>query len=303
VDVLRQVVLPKLDRVRPAGGQYLASCPVPGHGKGNGDRNPSLTVDRGEQVAVIFSCKAGCDQRDIRAALEARGVDWSLVSRPRDGERRPGGDDTWLPCHKDHGPTGHGKVAEYRYVDAEGRFVFGVTRCAKKDFAQWRPDPSSRPGRRWSITEKDADGTSRRVVPYLLYRLPEVLNAISKGWTVWLAGGEKDVDSLVRAGVVATCNNGGEGSWRAEFAQWLAGADVVIVADRDAAGWKFAANAVETLLPLARSLEVVRALAGKDAFDHFAAGHELHEFVQLGVPLPAPTAVPGCPDCEAEGVQ
>ena len=115
-----------------------------------------------------------------------------------------------------------------------------------------------------------------RLVPY---RLPAVLEATAEGGC-WVVEGERDADTLAHAGLVATCNSGGAGKWRDEYAAYLRGAsEVVIVADRDPAGYRHA-------LDVARSLDgttVVRvALAAegcKDVSDHLAAGHALGELV------------------------
>lgn len=48
--------------------QVQASCPVPGHGKGNGDRNPSLSVTDNMGQALVY-CHAGCAPEDIMDAL------------------------------------------------------------------------------------------------------------------------------------------------------------------------------------------------------------------------------------------
>lgn len=294
-DALRSLVLPRLERVRPAGGgAFVAACPVAGHGKGGGDRNPSLSIAPGDTQPVVFRCQAGCDQDDVKAALIGRGVDWAAVCLP--GEPRSEQPDTWMPC-------GHERAAEYLYRDAGGTVRYGTARCSLKGhgcsgFAYWRPDPGSRSGRRWRLTEPDATGR-RRMVAHLPYRLPEVLTAIAAGRTVWVVEGEKDADRLAQLGVAATCNDGGAGKWNTEYAAHLAGADVVVVADRDAPGWRHAEQVVATLLPVARSVEVVRAAVGKDASDHLDAGRSIGAFVNLATPLLAPTAVPGCPDCGA----
>jgi hypothetical protein len=57
----------------------MCKCPVPGHGKGRGDRHPSLHVSVGRQHPVIFHCKAGCSQDAAIDALRSRGL-WP--SRP-----------------------------------------------------------------------------------------------------------------------------------------------------------------------------------------------------------------------------
>jgi len=55
-------------------GRGLAHCPVPGHGRGRGDRHPSLSVSRGDRRPVVFHCHAGCSQADVIAALERHGL-------------------------------------------------------------------------------------------------------------------------------------------------------------------------------------------------------------------------------------
>jgi hypothetical protein len=52
---------------------FMCRCPVPSHGNGKGDRNPSLLVKDGDR-APLFKCFAGCDVRDVLAELRARGL-------------------------------------------------------------------------------------------------------------------------------------------------------------------------------------------------------------------------------------
>jgi putative DNA primase/helicase len=55
------------------GGSYLIRCPVPSHGNGKGDRNPSLTIKDGDKPGrVLVHCYAGCDSLDILAELRRR---------------------------------------------------------------------------------------------------------------------------------------------------------------------------------------------------------------------------------------
>lgn len=57
---------------RRADSNYLCRCPGPLHR--NGDRNPSLSVKDGRNGRPLFHCFAGCDFRDIVAALERQGI-------------------------------------------------------------------------------------------------------------------------------------------------------------------------------------------------------------------------------------
>lgn len=280
-DALRQLVLPLLTNVRPGGGGYTASCPA------HSDRHASLSVGAGKTHPVVFKCHAGCNPDSIIAAL---GIDWSALTAPRStASERPAIDD-FIVCGW-NGRTHdyrHRKVAEYRYHDADDRFVFAVARCALKGngcqgFRQWRPDPTAKSGKRWSVTLPD--GT--RVGEGLPYRLPQLISSPAS-LNRYVVEGEKDVLALAERGIPATCNAGGAMKWTARHGAWLEGCDVVIVADRDEAGWAHAESVVNTLLPVARSIEVVRARVGKDLSDHLAAGLGLAELAVVATPRPAP---------------
>jgi hypothetical protein len=70
---------------RLADGSYLVPCPVPSHGKGCGDRNPSLRIGDGASRLLVH-CYAGCDAHDVLDALRWRGL---LDDREqRDWDRR-----------------------------------------------------------------------------------------------------------------------------------------------------------------------------------------------------------------------
>ncbi len=159
-----------------------------------------------------------------------------------------------------------------------------MTRCDHKCFAQWRPDDTTRSGRRWSLNDKEGN----RLVPLIPYRLPELLAAKEADRVIWIAEGEKDVHALVDHGLPATCNAAGAGKWAAEHAAYLEGADVTIVADRDEKGRQHATAVVDSLRGLARTVYVVQARTGKDAADHFAAGHKDADFHQVWAPVPHP---------------
>lgn len=177
-------------------------------------------------------------------------------------------------CGMTHGeaePTSIGSakrariVAVYPYTDEHGTVLFEVVRKEPKSFLQRQPNGA------WG--RGDA-----RLVPY---RLPEVLAAVEAGDRVWICEGERDVEAMRAAGVVATCNAGGAGKWLPEFARYLGGADVTIVADRDEPGRQHARQVFASLNRVARSVSVVQAASGKDAADHLGAGRTVREFVPV----------------------
>ena len=59
---------------KPAGSGFICSCPLPTHGKGRGDKHPSLSIAASSDGSLLLHCKAGCDSRDIFSALRARGL-------------------------------------------------------------------------------------------------------------------------------------------------------------------------------------------------------------------------------------
>jgi putative DNA primase/helicase len=122
-------------------------------------------------------------------------------------------------------------VANYIYEDESGNVLFRKVRTAAKKFWQQRPDGNGG----WTSSIKGV----RRV----LYRTPELIEAIALEHTVLIVEGEKDVDNVHKLGMAATCNSEGASEpgktpkWRAEYNEQLRGADVVLVPDNDNAGW------------------------------------------------------------------
>jgi hypothetical protein len=88
-------------------------------------------------------------------------------------------------------------TAIYDYTDEAGELLFQVCRKPDKQFPQRRPDGKG--GWIWKT------GDVRKV----LYRLPELGEAIATEHRVLIVEGEKDVESLRKLNVPATCNPGG----------------------------------------------------------------------------------------------
>lgn len=258
-------------RVQQRGRDAMAQCPA------HDDRTPSLHITVGE-TRVLVRCHAGCDTDDVLAALRFTRADLfdEPIERPADGA---GGDD-WMPCSK----RGHRQVAAYPYVDEDGQLLFTVHRCAHKCFAQSRPDPTAKSGRRWRLH----DDTGQLLVRLVPYRLPQLLQAVADHRVIWIVEGEKDADVLANRalGVPATCSPGGAGKWRPDYNRYFHGADITIVADRDHAGRAHAEHITTALTGIASSIHIVQARHGKDAADHLAAGGHCGNFITVAEPVP-----------------
>ena len=256
------LVLSRLDGVKKNGTGWMARCPA------HDDHTPSLRVWEDNEGRVAFRCFADCDHDRVREALglpkPQQDDDYPSTYRPKDSPES-------LPI-----------VAKYRYTDEHGTWLYTVGRTPNKQFPVWRPDPADPSRIVWGLAKV-------RRVPY---RLPQVISTSQAGGTVYICEGEKDVESVERAGAVATCNPHGAGKWRDEYSQALAHAHVVIVRDKDEPGHEHAAAVAASVEHLAASVRVVEAAEGKDAADHFAAGHGLDDFVTVkaaSVSLPSDT--------------
>lgn len=61
-------------KAKPNGDDWMASCPCSGHGKGRGDKNPSLSIKEGESGELLLHCFAGCTWDEITSELGRRGI-------------------------------------------------------------------------------------------------------------------------------------------------------------------------------------------------------------------------------------
>lgn len=239
-------VLSKLDDhgLKKAGGSWTARCPA------HADSTASLSVSEGSEQPVVVHCHAGCQPEDI---LHAVGLSWAEVcaERPLNGNG-----------------NGHSKpeiIATYDYVDEAGDLLYQVVRMTPKTFRQRRPNGQG--GWDWKL------GDVRRP----LYQLPEVLDAIADDLPVFVVEGEKDADAIRRAGFAATCNSGGAGKWLPDHTDALAGAEVVVVADRDLPGRRHAAFVAHQLETVGAKVRCAEPKHGKDVADHLAAGHQVED--------------------------
>ena len=165
-----------------------------------------------------------------------------------------------------------GQPIYYVYHAADGTPLFRVGRKGQKPNKHYFQEHPTESG--WV---KGGIPEAQRV----LYRLPELLQAPNDA-LVFIPEGEKCVDSLRRAGLVATCNAGGAGKWLAQYNEPLRGRQVVILPDNDGpdttppyAGQKHALQVARALAGVAASVKLVE-LPGLpsegDVYDYFAAG-------------------------------
>ena len=240
-----------------SGRQVL--CPGPGHS----DQDRSLSVKlKDDGTGILVHSFSGDDP---------------IVCK--DHIRQKLGLPPFTPTKKGNGKDKPRKVivAEYDYTDESGAILFQVVRYEPKTFRQRKPDGSGK--WTWSL------GDVRRV----LFKLPELVEAMAADHPVFIVEGEKDVLALNKFGIVATTNPGGAGKWRAEFSETLRGADAVLIPDNDDAGWDHVNQIGAQLHGVADRLRVLVLpnLPPKgDASDWFASGGTREQFDALVAQAP-----------------
>ena len=240
-----EMVLDRLEGVKPNGNGWMARCPA------HDDQKASLSIRVGDSQPVVLHCHAGCD---LSAILEELGLGMADILRP-------------AASASDNGKA----QTIYEYQDKSGDLLFQVIRRPGKKFFQRRPNGKGG----WINNLKGV-----RCVPY---RLPELLTT-DPSESVFIPEGEKDVENLRSLGLTATCNPGGAGKWQKGYGVFLKGRDVVILSDNDDAGRKHALQVGRELIKVAGSVRVLElpSLPEKgDVSDWLAAGSTREALLDL----------------------
>jgi putative DNA primase/helicase len=217
-------------------GHWYAICPC------HDDHTPSLCIDHGDKQPFVFKCRAECRQEDIIYAIKKIGISF--------GSDKFGSD---KPSAKVNNKFR--AVATFYYRDESGTVLSRVVRMEKttangkeKTFPQQSLDENGN----WR-TGKGAMKGVRRV----LYRLPQLL-AADPNALVFVPEGEKHCDKVAEeVGLIATCNPGGAGKWRAEFNEFFRGRHAVVLADNDQPGRDHALSVARQLYGIAASVRIL----------------------------------------------
>jgi putative DNA primase/helicase len=106
---------------RRSSNGWLVRCPCPNHGKGRGDRYPSLSIADGDDGRLLATCFAGCKFEEIIDELKRRGliVNDNRTTEPYRPARRvvvepePEPDPEALKIWRGAAPAPYSVVAEY----------------------------------------------------------------------------------------------------------------------------------------------------------------------------------------------
>lgn len=181
----------------------------------------------------------------------------------------------------------------YEYRSADGVTRFRKVRLPPKVF--WLERPDSKGG--WIKNTEGVDTS-------LLYHADEVVKAIAAGLVICVAEGEKDCDTLRRAGFVATCNAHGASDptkrqkpkWTAAHSAQLAGAEIVVLNDNDPPGYAHAETTCRLSLGVASR---VRRLDLKPHWPDIPKGGDVSDWLAAGASVDALKAlIAAAPDYE-----
>lgn len=258
-----------------SGGGWMCQCPA------HDDRNPSLSINAGDDGRALLHCFAGCTVEAICEAIGGLRVSDLMPDDPaRQGHaakarhranvyRNPSGairkgdtvdvdgvdtPERTFPMACDAVAALEQKLcsrsAIWTYANAAGEPVGVVVRWDKPSGKDIRP------------VSRLADGSGWRIggmpEPRPLYGLPELL-ATPAGSRVYVTEGEKAADAARAVGLTATTS--AHGSKSAAKADWspLAGHDVVILPDHDDAGERYADDVARLATAAgAKSVRIVR---------------------------------------------
>ena len=267
-------ILGRFRGVKGGRGQYTCKCPA--HDDVQCSLSICFTTNKKTGLpTTLFKCFAGCDLQEI---LDAASLTMADI---QESPARP----TWQQKMAEYYEADF--AAEYSYHDERGVYLYSKIRMkAKADGKKViRYAQIDRAADRYSICKK-AD------LPKVLYRLPQLLQALSKGRPVYLVEGEKDCDNLRSHGLTAT-TAGGVNDWQPEFARYFRGATVYILPDNDEPGRKLAEEVKRDLRRYAHCVKVVPTSDAEkgDVSDYLDAGgtvEDLQNLVSEAEPIYAP---------------
>lgn len=238
------------------GNNYSARCPA------HEDRNPSLSVSETQDSKLLIKCHAGCTLEDICNTLGIKPYD--LFPHK-------------VKYHtKKYCPSQRQAKIEYIYTDADGVHLYKKVRLPRKSFyiETWSEE-------KWV--------TGLKIDTRVLYALPKVAGAISSDQEIYLVEGEKDAETLLLRGLIATTPIEGAGSsLSSHYVSQLQNANIVLLYDEDEAGYKRRDQWIELLNGVAKSIKVVALPGltyqknhGRDVTDWLTDGHTIQELLQL----------------------
>ncbi|MDF2800381.1 MAG: phage/plasmid primase, family [Anaerocolumna sp.] len=228
-------------------GQFLAKCP------GHDDKRASLSINNQDKEKILIYCHAGCSTEKVLNSISLSVSDLYKSTTTKKLEK----------------PR---VVAQYVYEDEHGEVCYIVNRTEPKGFFQ---------------QSKDSDGkwvNGIKGKTPMLYKLPQLITAVSEKKMIFIVEGEKDADNLISKGLIATTSPMGAGKWRESFNPYFGGAEVVIIPDNDNIGRKHAETIAENIYSFTNTVKIIN-LDGlnekQDVSDWLVQGNSIEQLLGI----------------------
>lgn len=236
---------------------YEACCPA------HEDKTPSFAVWEKDGWLHV-KCQAGCSEDAVLGAMGLSQEDRRVNAYgPTLAQLKP-------------------KEIIHPYRRLDGSYVFEKVRFGKDHAPPFQlrirnPDGS------YQYSLKGLNGETK-----LPYGLPELFAATQARKIVIIGEGEKAVDRLAKAGIVATCQAFGatkdkpESKWLPEHTKWFDNADVIVLADRDEVGETYSRYVAREVSGIANRVRVAQSRTEgehDDGYDHWQAGFGIDDLV------------------------
>jgi hypothetical protein len=256
-------------------GKATALCPF------HDDTKPSLsiTINNGH-----FHCYGACGKTgDIfKFHSELMGIDFKSTIEELSKE---------VGINKD---VKKELVTTYDYIDESRHLLFQVCKYTPKSFNQRRPDGKGK----WIYNIKGV-----RLIPY---NLPEIIKEKNK--EIFIVEGEKDVETLRKIGLIASCNPMGAGKWIKEYNKYLKDKEIVLLPDNDQpdpkrnglrAGYEHMLHIARELKNIAASIKIVELpeLPNKGDVSDWLKTHSKEDLIKIV------EQTPSWKDKEGQGVK
>lgn len=267
----------RVDRVQ-------AKCPC------HNDKNASLTISHKGDKTFLY-CHAGCETNDI---LESVGLKMSdLFDKQLEVEDKHKSAfekdiEAIYKFYDENGDLAYEKIRKKGKKFLHRRYIDGETVWGMEEGIYTETFPGSKS---WSIKERP--GAKKAYYPgqeQLLYNLPNVIKGIKEGQTIFITEGEKDSDSLITRGLIATTTSIGATKgdlgkkWPSRFNSFFKGANVVLLPDNDEPGKRFMEHIAIELKNIANNIKIVELpdLSKKeDITDWLEYGNDIYDLQAL----------------------
>lgn len=267
----------RVDRVQ-------AKCPC------HNDKNASLTISHKGDKTFLY-CHAGCETNDI---LESIGLKMSdLFDKPLEVEDKHKSAfekdiEAIYKFYDENGDLAYEKIRKKGKKFLHRRYIDGETVWGMEEGIYTETFPGSKS---WSIKERP--GAKKAYYPgqeQLLYNLPNVIKGIKEEQTIFITEGEKDSDSLITRGLIATTTSIGATKgdlgkkWPSRFNSFFKGANVVLLPDNDEPGKRFMEHIAIELKNIANNIKIVELpdLSKKeDITDWLEYGNDIYDLQAL----------------------